>query len=73
MATVQPPDRLTFSPDSLELRDRIRDRLAERLRQLAIEHARAERRDRVTEDDVKANIKKAVREILVEFGYQLEE
>lgn len=68
MATVQPPQRLTFLPESLDFRDEVRERLSRRMRELALERARLERRDSVTEEDFKATMARAVREIMAEFG-----
>ena len=66
MATVE-PEQLRFSPESLDLRDEVRNRLWKRMTELSSERARAERRQRVTEDDVKATLEQAVRDVLAEF------
>lgn len=71
MATMEPADRLVFSPESLEFRDEVRDRLSKRLRDLAIERALAEHRDRVTEEDFKATLRRAVLDIMAEFGIDI--
>lgn len=71
MATAQPPDRLTFSADSLDFRDEIRNRLWERMRERAVEHVRAEHRERVTQEDVKATLGQAIRDVMAEFGIQI--
>ncbi len=71
MATNEPADRLVFSPESLEFRDEVRDRLSKRLRERAVERALAEHRDRVTEEDFKAALRRAAVDILAEFGIDL--
>jgi len=51
---------MRFSPESLELLDRFADQLRDDLAQLAIEKARAQGRERVTEADMSAAIPMAI-------------
>lgn len=68
MAAVQPPEQLVFSPESLDFRDEVRSRLTERMRELAVERARAHHRQRVTEEDFKVSLERAVRDVMAEMG-----
>lgn len=71
MATASPSDQLVFSPESLDFREEVRSRLWQRMTELATERVRAERRQRITEDDVKHALPRAVRDVLAEFGIPL--
>ncbi|HVA45768.1 MAG TPA: hypothetical protein VNH11_05215 [Pirellulales bacterium] len=71
MATLEPSDQLRFSPESLEFRDDVRNRLTQRMRELAVERVLAQHRERIMEDDFKAVLPQAVREILAEFGFSV--
>ena len=68
--STEPADRLVFSPESLEFRDEVRDRLSKRLRELAVERALRDHRDRFTEDDLKAVLRRAVQAVMAEFGVE---
>lgn len=68
MATVQPSNQIVFSPESFDFRDEVRDRLWERMRALAIERVRSAGRQRVTEEDFKATLAPAIREVMADFG-----
>lgn len=70
MATVE-PEQFFFSPESLGFRDEVRNRLSQRMRELALELVRSEHRQRVLEEDVKAVIPQAIRDVMAEFGISL--
>jgi len=57
---------LTFSPDSVEFRDRILGLIRARLKKLAIEKVRSEHRSDVTQEDFRACVKDAVEQVVKE-------
>lgn len=63
MATVE---ELRYTPGSLDLRDKIRERLAANLGALASKRARDQGRSVVTVEDVEASIQEAVEQTLRE-------
>ncbi|HVC96823.1 MAG TPA: hypothetical protein VND64_24305 [Pirellulales bacterium] len=64
MATASSDKPITFSADSIETRDRIRDFVSRRLRELAIARARDEGREQVTGKDILDSLDQVVREAI---------
>ena len=59
-------EELTFSPDSIEFRDRVQDLLSDRLQDLAIQRARGEQRIQITGDDFRQCLRAAIRQVFEE-------
>jgi len=68
MATIEPSKQLRYSPESLEFGDDVGYRLSHRMRELAVERVRAQGRERVMEEDFKAVLPQAIRDVMGEFG-----
>jgi hypothetical protein len=64
VATASSDKPITFSADSIETRDRIRDFVSRRLRELAIARARDEGREQVTGKDILDSLDQVVREAI---------
>ncbi|MGH7136818.1 MAG: hypothetical protein ACREHD_13850 [Pirellulales bacterium] len=71
MATIEPTDQLRFSPESFDFLSEVPTRLRRRMSELALQRVRAEHRQRVTEEDVKATLQQAFRDVLAEFGVSI--